>query len=656
MARRARVQVNQLSCAADQLQPKPLFRKHFASKPAQVNQLQRAACHLQLEPSFTKVSYGEVQGSFDPPLYSKEWLHVIPTFRGRNRWIARGVDRATVGDVALVDASARNDLRSVAIREADYSLALQRLRVSQAHERSLNEKLASLHRGEYLVEKGLLFARLLIADIDSIAQWFSSTPPHIFAPLRELHGQILSDLFDLKHEVNALSSVLRVRLNQHLGADTIRHMAVMHKLAIPIRKEHHKRYAMKKSIRRIWKQTRSPGDYSAAALDENDEFYDFTEASVRGDREDLHALEIHEDVQRTLALDRDPARWIATSFNMWFEHVMQQRWLSLRRVIYPLIKFANSDETTPNQKRMRKLAHDSFRQRLDEQEFRLPKPYGQDGFHGQDLFTLVRELQWIRNYRIERFPESIGKDEIRLARDFYGHMRGTLYSRAHNEDVHRYWRMNYKRFARQSGHDKDQVQGMEGGGGRGEGVGHGEVVGGGIESSPRGNQTMPYNTNTARKPPEAHVSRKAESRRVSSIESSEFLATAEQPQREAPALVMAFQASQAFQRAHAKPVSHASSSLSTDRPTEPQLAALRPSEPAIHDPFAARERPEAQASCPNVAPRASYKGTYKAASKVKRTGTRSATPPIAGKISKARKVGVGTRLANLLHFQKRSQR
>ncbi|KAF9732275.1 hypothetical protein PMIN07_004595 [Paraphaeosphaeria minitans] len=621
----------------------------------QVNQLSRAARHLQLKPCFTKVPCEEVQGALPPPLYREEWLHIVPTFRGRNRWIARGMDRATVEDVALMDARARNDLRSVAIREADYSLALQRLRGSQPHELSLNETLASLHRGEYLVEKGLLFARLLIADVDSIAQWFSSTPPHIFGPLRELHGRIVSDLMNLKHEVDALSSLLRVRLNQHLGANTVRHVAVMHELEIPIRKEHHKMYTTKKSIRRIWKQTRPPGDYSAATQDENDEFYQHTQASVRGDQEDLLALEVHADVQRTLTLDRVPARWIATSFNTWFECIMQHRWSSLRRLLYPLIKFSNSDETTPNQMRMRRRAHDSFRQKLDKQEFHLPNPYGEDGFHGQDLFTLVRELQWIRNYRIERFPESIGKDEIRLARDFYVHMRRGCYSRAHNEDVVRYIRMTNKRFAHQSSHGKGQVRhgitdksprrlSLHSADARREQESRVESVETTFEARLGGNQTIPNSTSTASNPLKAHVSRTAETRRVSDMESSGPPATAELPQREVPALVVALRASKAFQSAHVKTpaLSNASSSLSAEpqKPQKPQPIVSRPRE---------------KVSYCNVGPRASHKATHKAAFKPAHTSMR-APPPEAKKTSRPKKVSVGTRLANLLHIEKSMRR
>jgi hypothetical protein len=41
-------------------------------------------------------------------------------------------------------------------------MAFPRLRDSQPHERSLNKEFASMHRGEYLIEEGLLLVRIMI--------------------------------------------------------------------------------------------------------------------------------------------------------------------------------------------------------------------------------------------------------------------------------------------------------------------------------------------------------------------------------------------------------------------------------------------------------------------------------------------------------------
>jgi hypothetical protein len=43
-------------------------------------------------------------------------------------------------------------------------MAFPRLRDSQPHERSLNKEFASMHRGEYLIEEGLLLVRIMMSE------------------------------------------------------------------------------------------------------------------------------------------------------------------------------------------------------------------------------------------------------------------------------------------------------------------------------------------------------------------------------------------------------------------------------------------------------------------------------------------------------------
>jgi hypothetical protein len=138
--------------------------------------LYRAAQQLHRKHSFIPVNYEEACQPQSPGVYSDRWLRCTPFFAGRNRWTAHNWATWTDADITEVEARARLHLRYTAIREQDYRSALLRLRDSQPHERSLNEKIASMHRGEYLIEEWLLPVRLVIREILNISATLLSAP------------------------------------------------------------------------------------------------------------------------------------------------------------------------------------------------------------------------------------------------------------------------------------------------------------------------------------------------------------------------------------------------------------------------------------------------------------------------------------------------
>lgn len=137
-----------------------------------------------------------------------------------------------------------------------------------------------------------------------------------------------------------------------------------------------------------------------------------------------NAITFHKDSQKVRALDNDPARWVSVSFDAHFENIIGRRWFGLCNQVYEATRFDNfarewTSELSKRAYGLRDQAFRRFRRTLDDSHFKLPTPYGQNGNQGKDLFTLARELKWIRDYRIERFPDSVSQEEIRLARDFY---------------------------------------------------------------------------------------------------------------------------------------------------------------------------------------------------------------------------------------------
>ncbi|KAL1602356.1 hypothetical protein SLS60_005772 [Paraconiothyrium brasiliense] len=94
---------------------------------------------------------------------------------------------------------------------------------------------------------------------------------------------------------------------------------------------------------------------------------------------------------------------------------------------YSVTKLHLQDDMSPIGNKLRNKAFKRARYILDRQQFLLPHPYGLNGIADQDLYTAVRELNWIRSYRIEKFPESVSQDEIHLARRFHSWMRKRFY-------------------------------------------------------------------------------------------------------------------------------------------------------------------------------------------------------------------------------------
>jgi hypothetical protein len=181
------------------------------------------------------------------------------------------------------------------------------------------------------------------------------------------------------------------------------------------------RLANQKSLRLIWKHARPNG----SNIHEADAFFKHSASSLTGD---IRALRVLEDKQKILMLDQSPARWISTSFPFHFENAMVRQWSILQSQVYDMTKFYNKSGASPGERYFRTWAFLRFRVILDKIQFALPHPYGQNGHESRDLSTLVRELQWIRNYRIDRFPGSVGQKEIRLARAFHMDMQRELFN------------------------------------------------------------------------------------------------------------------------------------------------------------------------------------------------------------------------------------
>lgn len=127
------------------------------------------------------MTYEEACDSLPPVTFSR-WLYISPNLLNRSRWgRLRWVRGLSYRKLPQVDGLTRQLLRTLAIREQDYAIALQRLRTSLPHERSLNEKLASLHRGEYIIEKCLLPLRLMIREMEVIAKYLLNAPPRMYS-------------------------------------------------------------------------------------------------------------------------------------------------------------------------------------------------------------------------------------------------------------------------------------------------------------------------------------------------------------------------------------------------------------------------------------------------------------------------------------------
>ena len=142
--------------------------------------LLQAAQPLYKRPSFKPVPYNGEAFRLPPESY-KKWLHINPNFccLGRNRWRRLSWPTWNAAWVKITETSnrARQDLRSLAIKEQDYRLALRQFTSSQPHERPLRNHLASMHLGEFEIEEFLLPFRRTLRQLEHVVSLISGAPP-----------------------------------------------------------------------------------------------------------------------------------------------------------------------------------------------------------------------------------------------------------------------------------------------------------------------------------------------------------------------------------------------------------------------------------------------------------------------------------------------
>ena len=141
---------------------------------------------------------------------------------------------------------------------------------------------------------------------------------------------------------------------------------------------------------------------------------------------DTDAVVRYVDTQQSTILNNYPAKWLSASFSEQYQQAMVIRWRETQTMLYLHTKFYPSRGDSRKVQGLRDNAFKRFRRILDRQQFELPRPYGVHGNYDQDIHTLIRQLEWIRDYRIEKFPESISEKEIEQARTFHFKMRNLL--------------------------------------------------------------------------------------------------------------------------------------------------------------------------------------------------------------------------------------